>query len=331
MKTHLPEFCRGFILPRKDFEPVYLETYRSGRMAEKVEKAQSLLRHCQVCPRSCGANRWEEEKGTCAVGRYAEVVSYGPHLGEEDCLRGWRGSGTLFFGRCNLLCVFCQNFDISHRGLDRRPVTPEELARIMLYLQRLGCHNINFVTPSHVVPQIIEALPIAIEQGLCLPLVYNTSSYDSLESLSLLEGLIDIYMPDFKFWDPAKSRRYLRVEDYPEIARQAIREMHRQVGDLLFDEEGLALRGVLLRHLVMPDGLEDTREILQWVARYLGRDTYLNLMDQYYPAGLVNSTRYPEINRCITPREYETALQYAFQLGFWRLDRRWRPTVWVSF
>jgi putative pyruvate formate lyase activating enzyme len=199
----------------------------------------------------------------------------------------------------------------------------------MLYLQNIGCHNINFVTPSHVVPQIVEALPIAIEKGLRIPLVYNTSAYDSLEALELMDGLVDIYMPDFKFWDERKSERYLRVPDYPEVARQAIKEMHRQVGYLTFDENGLALRGVLIRHLVMPGCLDDTREILRWIANELGIDTYVNIMEQYYPAGLVSRDRYPEINRRITESEYQQALAFAREFGLWRLDYRWRRvTIW---
>lgn len=218
----------------------------------------------------------------------------------------------------------CQNFDISRQGIGGRPVTPEELAHLMLYLQDLGCHNINFVTPEHVVPQIMEAIPIAVEKGLRLPIVYNTSAYDSMESLELMDGIVDIYMPDFKYWDAAKAKKYLKAEDYPEAARRAIKEMHRQVGYLTFDENGLALRGVLLRHLVMPGALDDTREILRWIAEELGRDTYVNIMEQYHPAGLVSKMRYPEINRRITAEEYEQALSYAREFGLWRLDYRWR-------
>ncbi|GBC98141.1 hypothetical protein HRbin17_00638 [bacterium HR17] len=326
MPAVLPRFCEGFIVSRKDFEPVYMETYRSGRIWEKVERAQEMLKGCRVCPRNCDVNRWEGQLGTCASGRYAEVASFFPHFGEEDCLRGWRGSGTIFFTHCNLKCVFCQNFDISRQGIGGRPVTPDELADIMLYLQDLGCHNINFVTPEHVVPQIIEAIPIAVEKGLRLPIVYNTSAYDSMESLALMEGIVDIYMPDFKYWDAAKAKRYLKAEDYPEVARRTIKEMHRQVGDLVFDENGLALRGLLIRHLVMPGALDDTREILRWIATELGTNTYVNIMDQYYPAGLVSEQRYPEINRRITAEEYGQALAYARAFGLWRLDYRWRRT-----
>ena len=328
MRTALPDFCHGFILPRKEFEPAYLETYRSGKIWEKVEQARKMLRQCRVCPRRCDVNRWEGELGICASGRYAEVASFFPHFGEEDCLRGWRGSGTIFFTRCNLKCVFCQNFDISRLGIGGREVTPEKLADMMIYLQDIGCHNINLVTPEHVVPQVLEAVPIAIEKGLRLPIVYNTSAYDSLECLKLLEGIVDIYMPDFKFWDPAKAKRYTKAEDYPEVARHTIREMHRQVGDLVFDENGLALRGLLVRHLVMPGCLDDTREILRWIATELGTNTYVNIMDQYHPAGMVSETRYPEIYRTVTEEEYRQALAYAREFGLWRLDYRWRQLGW---
>ena len=324
LPTKLPAFCQGYTVPRAEFEPAYLRTHRTGLLQRKAEQARAMLRDCRVCPRDCRVNRWEGELGTCASGRYAAVASAFPHFGEEDCLRGWHGSGTIFFTHCNLKCVFCQNFDISRRALGGRPMAPEQLARLMLALQEQGCHNINFVTPEHVVPQVIEAIAIAVEMGLRVPIVYNTSAYDSLESLHLLDGLVDIYMPDFKYWDPEKARRYLKAADYPEAARQAIREMHRQVGPLRFDEQGLALRGVLVRHLVMPGALEDTRQILQWIARELGTDTYVNIMDQYYPAGLVSDTRYPELNRRVRPEEYREVVNYARSLGLWRLDYRWR-------
>ena len=311
-------------MPRAEFEPAYLRTYRAGLLQPKVEQARAMLRDCRACPRDCRVNRWEGQLGTCASGRYAAVASAFPHFGEEDCLRGWRGSGTIFFTHCNLKCVFCQNFDISRRALGGRTVSPEQLARLMLALQERGCHNINLVTPEHVVPQVVEAIAEAVEMGLRIPIVYNTSAYDSLDSLRLLEGLVDIYMPDFKYWDPEKARRYLQAADYPEAARQAIREMHRQVGPLRFDEEGLAVRGVLVRHLVMPGALEDTGHILRWIAQELGTDTYVNIMDQYHPAGLVSPTRYPELHRRITDEEYRQAVALARALGLWRLDYRWR-------
>jgi len=290
-------------------------------LAGRVERALALLADCCLCPRDCHVNRRADTFAVCKTGRYAVVSSYFAHFGEENCLRGWSGSGTIFFSWCNLRCVFCQNFDISWQG-GGRPVAPEELAAMMLRLQERGCHNINFVTPEHVVPQILEALPLAIERGLRLPLVYNTGAYDSLDSMELTDGIVDIYMPDFKFWDPEAARRYLKAPNYPEAARRAIKAMHRQVGDLVLDEDGLAQRGVLLRHLVMPGGLAGTREIVQWVARELSPDTYINLMAQYYPAGKVSPQQYGEINRPIAGDEFQQALAVARAAGLRRLDSR---------
>ncbi len=316
----------SFQVSSKDFQPTYRRLYKSGELAERVRRALAVLESCTACPRLCRVNRWEDKTAVCRTGRYARVSSYFPHFGEEDCLRGWRGSGTIFFSMCNLRCVFCQNYDISHRGQGRE-VSPDELAAMMIELQEHGCHNINFVTPEHVVPQIIEALPLAIERGLNLPLVYNTSAYDSLESLRLLDGIVDIYMPDFKFWDPEMSLRYLKARDYPEAARQAIREMYRQVGDLVFDEYGLARRGLLIRHLVMPGGIAGTREIMRFIAGEISPMTYVNIMAQYYPAGRVSSEKYPEINRRLRLSEYEEAVDIARQEGLFRLDARERKWV----
>ena len=515
-----------FVIPRREFVPAYLKTYEEGRLKEKVEEALSHLGpSCRVCPRLCkGVNRLENAFGVCRVGRYARVASAFPHFGEEDVLRGWRGSGTIFFSWCNLRCVFCvapetmiateegplpireiyergdreldyaggqvrffekplrvftrlgrlacvskafrhpfeghliqiqpyycppllltpnhevfavhpsapdqvrkiradqltrehwllvpkrigwepverlevqgilsqekvrfrkkglpryfyqdvgdfyliqtreihrkiykgwvynleisdpdhsyvasfvavsncQNYEISQLG-EGEELTPKELARLMIRLQEMGCHNINFVTPEHVVPQIVEALPYAIEMGLRVPLVYNTSAYDSLESLRVMEGLVDIYMPDFKLWTPERSRKYLLAANYPEVARQAIAEMHRQVGELRVDEDGLAVRGVLVRHLVMPGLLDETREIMRWLAG-LSRDTYVNLMDQYYPAWKAKTDpRYAEINRRVFRREMEEAFRIAREAGLWRFDVRWRMVIpgleWIA-
>jgi putative pyruvate formate lyase activating enzyme len=242
-------------------------------------------------------------------------------MGEEDCLRGWRGSGTIFFSMCNLRCVFCQNFDISHEGYGRI-TTPEYLSAMMLKLQAAGCHNINFVTPEHNVPQVLEALVPAIEGGLRIPLVYNTSAYDSLESLRLLDGIVDIYMPDFKIWDPEHALRYLKAKDYPQVARAAITEMHRQVGALTFDQNGLALRGVLIRHLVMPEDIAGTSAIMHFLAQEISTDTYVNIMRQYRPSGKVNAEDYSEINRRISHQEYQQAFIDARQAGLWRFDQR---------
>jgi putative pyruvate formate lyase activating enzyme len=279
---------------------------------------------CLVCPRLCKVDRRADVPGLCAVGRYAVVASCFPHFGEEDCLRGWNGSGTIFFSGCNLRCVFCQNWDISWGNLRGEVATPERLAAMMLALQRRGCHNVNFVTPEHVVPQVLEAMPHAIANGLRIPLVYNTSAYDSLDSLALLEGIVDVYMPDFKLWSPEAARRYLKRKDYPDVARRAIAEMHRQVGDLVLDEHGLAVRGVLLRHLVMPGLREETAAILHFVAEELGTGCYVNLMAQYYPSGKVGRDgEYPEIDRRVFREEYAEALALAEELGL-RLDPRAR-------
>ena len=306
------------------FEPAYVPTYESGELQQRVERALELLRSCTACPRNCEVDRLAGKFAVCKTGRYALVSSYSPHHGEEDCLRGSRGSGTIFFSGCNLRCVFCQNFDISWQ-VQGTPTPPQRLAAMMLELQECGCHNINFVTPEHVVPQIVEALPCAIAGGLRLPLVYNTSAYDSMESLALMDGVVDIYMPDFKYWDREMARKYSKAPDYPEVARRTIKEMYRQVGDLVMDEQGLAQRGVLLRHLVMPRDIAGTREVMAWIARELSPTTYVNVMPQYYPAGKVSPTEYREINRRLTAGEYEQALDDAWRAGLKRLDSR-RPS-----
>ncbi len=312
------------MLPPDRLAPAYLKLPR-GELRERAERAVQSLAACRACPRDCGVNRLEDKWAACKTGRHAVVTSCFPHLGEEDCLRGWNGSGTIFFGHCNLRCVFCQNFDIS-QGLKPGPaagsVPPEALALMMLELQELGCHNINFVTPEHVVPQVLEGLAIAAERGLRLPLVYNTGAYDSLESLALLDGVADIYMPDFKLWSGERSRRFLMAEDYPDAARAAIAEMHRQVGPLVVGADGLAVKGVLIRHLVMPGCLDETRAILGWIASELGPDTYVNLMDQYRPAGKVRAARFAEIDRPVAAAEYGEAVAIAREAGLRRLDAR---------
>ena len=310
-----------FIILDGDFEPAYLALFRSGELQKRAEEALSALGNCRICPRDCGADRLADKIGVCVTGRHPLVSSYFPHLGEEDCLRGSNGSGTIFFARCNLRCVFCQNFDISQSS--RGTVTkPERLAKMMLELQFSGCHNINFVTPEHVVPNILEALVIAVEAGFRLPLVYNTSAYDSLDSLRWLNGVVDIYMPDFKMWDQGMAMRYLRAKNYPDTARTAIKEMHRQVGPLKMDKRGLAKRGVLLRHLVMPGETAGTPAVMQFLAGELSPDTYVNIMAQYNPAGKVNADAYQEINRRPTGEEIENAYAAARQAGLWRFDRR---------
>jgi putative pyruvate formate lyase activating enzyme len=293
-----------------------------AELERRAAEAHELLgERCVVCPRGCKVDRRADVAGLCAIGRHAVVASYFPHFGEEDCLRGRRGSGTIFFSGCNLRCVFCQNHDISW-AVRGELVTPERLAEMMLELQAIGCHNVNFVTPEHVVPQILEALPIAVDRGLRLPLVYNTSAYDSLDSLELMDDVVDVYMPDFKLWSSESARRYLKRADYADVARTTIKEMHRQVGDLVCDDRGLARRGVILRHLIMPGLLEETDAILRWVADELGTGCYVNLMAQYYVSGRVGRDgEYVEIARRIHLEEYEQALAVARELGL-RLDPR---------
>jgi putative pyruvate formate lyase activating enzyme len=316
-----------FVLSRKDFVPAYVSAFERGVLQQRAEEAIEALRSCRVCPRHCEIDRYNNKIGVCKSGRLARVASAFPHFGEEDCLRGWNGSGTIFFGWCNLRCVFCQNFETSQFG-EGAEVTAAELAQIMLDLQETGCHNVNFVTPEHVVPQILEALVIAIERGLRLPLVYNTSAYDSAESIRWMDGIVDIYMPDFKLWDAEHCRKYLVASDYADAARQVIAAMHGQVGELRVDENGLALRGVLVRHLVMPGLLDDTCEITRWIAEHLSRDTYLNVMNQYYPAHKAGTEpRFTEINRGISADEFCGAIELARAAGLWRFDTRWRSVI----
>jgi putative pyruvate formate lyase activating enzyme len=301
------------------FCPSYLGLHAKGILEERAAEARERMKSCRLCPRECRVNRLEDERGFCRTGRNSVVSSYSPHFGEEDPLVGSGGSGTIFFTHCNLLCLFCQNYEISHLG-EGREVSPDRLARVMLHLQEQGCHNINFVSPSHVVPQILAALPMAIEGGLKVPLVYNTGGYDSLETLRLLEGVFDLYMPDLKFMDGEVSQRFCRAKDYPEIARAAIREMHRQVGELILDHRSVAERGLLVRHLVLPGGLAGTREAMRFLAREVSPDTYVNVMAQYHPCG--DAMEHPPLNRRITGKEYEEALAIAREEGIHRLDQR---------
>jgi putative pyruvate formate lyase activating enzyme len=303
----------------KKVESGYLALHAAGDLARRAAEAERLLVDCHLCPRECGVNRLAGEKGVCRTGRNAMVASYAAHFGEEQPLVGTNGSGTIFFSNCNLLCLFCQNYEISHLG-EGEEVTAEQLAAMMLSLQRQGCHNINFVTPSHVVPQILSALVGAVDAGLTIPLVYNSSGYDSLETLRLLDGIIDIYMPDMKFWDSRSAKRYAGAGDYPQAVRAAVKEMHRQVGDLVINHEGLAVRGLLVRHLVMPGGLSETGAILQFIAQEISANTYVNVMDQYRPCG--RAYKKPPINRCLSAAEYQEALLSAEEAGLRRLDKR---------
>jgi putative pyruvate formate lyase activating enzyme len=312
-----------FFIAGRDFEPAYRKL-PAGELRRRAEAAAAGLAACRFCPRRCGANRLEGKEGVCRTGRAAQVAGFFPHRGEEDCLRGRMGSGTIFFSGCNLRCVFCQNYDISQAG--RGPeCDAAAIARMMLELQALGCHNINWVTPEHVVPQVLEALALAAEQGLQLPVVYNTSAYDSLECLRLLDGIVDIYLPDFKIWEPEPARKYLLAEDYPQAARAAIREMHRQTGGLKLDEDGLARRGVLVRHLVLPGKASGTREIMHFLAEEISIHTCVNLMAQYRPAALVGPGSFEEINRPVTAGEYGQACAAAAEAGLYRFDQRLHP------
>jgi putative pyruvate formate lyase activating enzyme len=312
----------GFVV--EHFRPAYLGLGESALRA-KVEAALAELRECRACPRDCAVDRTAGELGTCNTGRHAVVASAFPHFGEEDCLRGWNGSGTIFFALCNLRCVFCQNWDISQQQAGRE-CTAGDIADLAIRLQEHGCHNINFVTPEHVVPQVVEAIAIAVDRGLRVPIVYNTSAYDSVASLGLMEGLVDIYMPDFKFWSPDTSRRLARAKDYPEVARAAIAEMHRQVGVLRVGADGLARRGLIIRHLVMPGQEDEAAAILRWIAEELSPDSYVNVMGQYRPEHKVATTeRYEDIDRTPFPDEMRAALAAAKNAGLWRLDRRVLP------
>lgn len=300
------------------FAPAYRKLLQSGELNQRVQEAYRRLESCEICPRACRNNRLAGELGVCRNGALALVSSYGPHMGEENPLRGWRGSGTIFFSGCNLRCQYCQNYEISQR-VSGHKVEPQELATIMLELQSYGCHNINFVSPTHVVPQILSGVAIAAQAGLRLPLVYNTGGFDSLESLALLDGVVDIYMPDMKYASAQIAKYYSRIRDYPSVNQAAVREMHRQVGDLIMDERGIAQRGLLVRHLVLPNSLAGSEEILRFLAQEISKNTYLNLMDQYRPA--YNAMRYPKLKRRITSHEYQHARQLASEFGLHRLDR----------
>jgi len=299
--------------------PSYIFLFEAGELEKKVEKAIELLKNCKICPRECGVNRLKGERGFCRTGRKAIVASYNPHFGEEAPLVGKKGSGTIFISSCNLLCSFCQNYEISHL-MEGVEVEAEQLAYMMLELQNMGCHNINFVTPTHVVPQILEALLIAVKQGLTLPLVYNSGGYDKKETIKFLEGIFDIYMPDFKFWDSKWSAKYMNAPDYRERAVEAIKEMHRQVGDLILNEEGIAVRGLIVRHLVMPNGIAGTEHIMKFIAEEVSKNTYVNVMDQYRPCG--KAIEDPVINRMITVKEYREAIEFAKKAGLERLDSK---------
>ena len=296
---------------------VYQELYRSGELGGRVERARDILKNCQLCPRHCRADRLSGERGMCRIASEVVVSSYGPHFGEEAPLVGISGSGTIFFSYCNLRCMFCQNYSISQLG-QGRVATKGEIAKMMLALEERGCHNINLVTPTHVVPQILEALEIAVGLGLSIPLVYNCGGYESVEILELLDGIVDIYMPDMKYSNERNARRFSGVKDYPEANRAAVKEMHRQVGDLQIDERGVARRGLLIRHLVLPNGVAGTEGVVRFIAEEISRNTYLNVMAQYYPAH--RAFKLTALSRPLRNEEFLEAVNIARGHGLERLD-----------
>jgi putative pyruvate formate lyase activating enzyme len=300
------------------FEPSYLRLARQGRLRQIEKELWEILDACRLCPRGCGANRLRGARGTCRATARLKVASHGPHFGEERPLVGRGGSGTIFFSNCNLLCCFCQNWEINHRG-DGRFVSEDELADMMLDLQERGCHNINLVTPTHVAPHILKALRAAVDRGLRVPLVYNTGGYDSLDVIRALDGVVDIYLPDFKYQDGALAATYSSgAADYPEVAAAVIKEMHRQVGRLAVDERGVAVRGLIIRHLVLPQNIAGTDQFVKWVARELTTDTYVNIMRQYRPEH--RAREYPELSRRITQEEWSQALAWAHAAGLTNLN-----------
>ncbi len=307
-------------------KPRYLQDRNFEKLKANAEQAASVLTHCTLCPRSCKVNRTSGETGFCQTGQKALVASYNPHFGEESPLVGRNGSGTIFFAQCNLKCNFCQNYDISHQSVGCA-VNHRQLAEIMLSLQSSGCHNINFVSPSHVVPQILSALVVAIDKGLNIPLVYNSSGYDSVATLTLLDPIIDIYMPDFKFWDSKIAASACQAKDYSQVARDALKEMHRQVGDLAMDTHDLAYQGLLVRHLVLPKGLAGTSRVMTFIATQISTNTYVNVMSQYRPCGEASQTA--GLERSITTAEFKNAIAQTRQAGITRLDKPRRSfAIW---
>ncbi len=298
--------------------PSYLKLHETQKLQELIDTFQKKLSACELCPHKCNVNRLKGEKGTCKSGVLPIVSSYSPHYGEESCLVGRGGSGTIFFTFCNLHCIYCQNYDISQDGVGRE-VSHERLAEMMLELQQQGCHNINFVSPSHMTAAILTALPMAIEMGLKIPLVYNSGGYDSVETLQLLEGIIDIYMPDFKYMDSEIAHDLSGVEDYPQIVMNALREMHRQVGDLVIDHRGIAEKGLLVRHLVLPNNIASSDRIVRFLAD-LSKNTYVNIMNQFRP----EYRAYESFNlkRRVTLDEYDEVVNWARLSGLNRLDKQ---------
>ena len=308
------------------FEPAYLRSFGSGELRRRVAEAWDSLQACILCPRECRVDRLAGEVGACRIGARAIVWSYHAHFGEEAPLVGRHGSGTIFFSGCNLNCQYCQNHDIS-QSIEGASVEPESLAGMMLALQADGCHNINLVSPSHVVAQFLAGLFVAVQGGLRLPIVYNTGGYDSVETLRLLDGIVDIYMPDMKYADEEVARTYSKVHNYPQANRVAVKEMYRQVGDLMMDVRGIAQRGLLVRHLVLPNDLAGTAQIAQFLAKEISPDTYVNVMDQYRPC--YRASAFPELNRRITNDEHRAAVLAVTAAGLHRLDERKPGGLWL--
>ena len=297
------------------FIPSYIALFEKGELNHRIQLLEEFLKECRLCPRECRVNRLNGEVGYCKAPSELMVSSAFPHFGEEPPLVGYHGSGTIFLTHCNLRCVFCQNYDISHLGRGE-PITPSEMAKAMFKLQEMGCHNINFVTPTHYAPQIIASLPEAIEMGLSLPIVYNCSGYESIEVIRLLDGVIDIYMPDAKYMDEKFSNQFSNAQDYPEVLRKVLKEMHRQVGDLKTNSKGIAERGLLIRHLVMPGGVASSEAVLKFIGEEISPHSYVNVMDQYRPE--YKAYEYSEISRRITHKEYLEAIQMAKRFHLYR-------------
>jgi putative pyruvate formate lyase activating enzyme len=300
--------------------PAYSKLEEDGAFAGRIERAYSIFEECKLCPRKCGVNRAKGERGFCRAPLRPVIYSAHPHYGEETPLVGRKGSGTVFFSNCNLRCVFCQNWPIAHKG-EGREVSDTEVAAMMLWLQQIGCHNINLVTPTHVMPNILSATRIALKEGLRIPLVYNTSGYERLEIIRLLDGIVDLYLPDMKYTDSKQAGAYSAgANDYPEVTMRAIIEMNRQVQELETNEHGVARRGLMIRHLVMPNRVAGTKKFVQWVARNLPRSTYVNIMPQYRVE--YRAYEYPKIARGITKEEFLEAMKWAEEAGLTNLDDR---------
>ena len=309
------------------FELSYIKLYESGALDERIRELYGILESCELCPRRCGKNRLKGERGFCRSGRELMVSSYGPHFGEEEPLVGTGGSGTIFLTNCNLRCVYCQNYEISHLGIGRE-VSTERAAEMMIELQRRGCHNINLVTPTHFTPQIARSIRYAIKRGFCLPIVYNCGGYENVETIKLLEGIVDIYMPDIKYSSKEPAKKYSDAPDYFDRCREAVEEMHRQVGDLKMDEDGIAYRGLLIRHLILPDDLAGSKEVLRFVSG-LSKDSYVNIMDQYRPEG--EAWDYKELSRRLTRKEFYDAMNMAKGYGLHRFSKESSGSIIEDF